>query len=233
MHIAVCMDVAADRKQLERLLGRSADRRLAACPDVPYYVQSYGNKDALLARPFMYDLFFIDIHHAGITSVELFRELRAMGVIATIVLCPVQDDAVNELTPDDDALILRQPVQVDELEHILDAALEVSKDTAPKLDIRGIRETVIIDEDEFMYAVKNGDMIDAHLKDGRVISCSELMGHFSLRCEKFANLHYVSPELLLHSQAVMSTGFGSIVLQDGAKFRVSHRWIRKLEGLIR
>ena len=101
MHIAVCMDVAADRKQLERLLGRSADRRLALCPDVPYYVQSYGNKDALLARPFMYDLFFIDLHYADINSVELIRELRAQGVIATIVLCPGSVDLSGELTEED------------------------------------------------------------------------------------------------------------------------------------
>ena len=233
MHIAVCMDVAADRKQLERLLGRSADRRLASCPDVPYYVQSYGNKDALLARPFMYDLFFIDLQYADINSVELIRELRARGVLATIVLCPGSVDLSGELTEEDNVLILRQPVKPDELEEVLDAALSVSRDRAPKLDIRGINETVLICENEFLYAEKAGDLIDVHLSDGRVISCPELMDNFGHRCAKFQDIIRVSPELSVHRGAVMSTGLTSLTLSDGRKFRVPHKYAKMMENAIR
>lgn len=233
MHIAVCMDVAADRKQLERLLGRSADRRLAACPDVPYYVQSYGNKDALLARPFMYDLFFIDIQHEDVTSIELIRELRSLGVVATIALCPAAVDLSGELAPEDDVLILRQPIQVDRLEEVLDTALKTASDRAPKLDVRGMTETELVREDEFLYAERVGDMIEVHLTGDRVLSCPESMKKFGERCAKFSDIYCVSEELTVHKQEVMSTGFGSIVLRNGSKYRISHKTVKSLEGLIR
>ena len=233
MHIAVCMDVAADRKQLERLLGRSADRRLAADPEVPYYVQSYGNKDALLARPFMYDLFFIDIQHEQITSIELIRELRSLGVVAAIALCPAAVDLSGELTPEDDVMILRQPIQVDELEAVLDTALKVAEEKVPKLDVRGMGETVLVHEEEFLYAERNGDMIDVHLTDDRMLSCSETIEKFGARCAKFHDIYTVSGELTVHKQEVMSTGFGSVTLKDGKKFRISHKSVKLWEGAIR
>lgn len=229
MHIAVCMDVAADRKQLERLLGRSADRRLVRDPDVPYYVQSYGNKDALLARPFMYDLFLIDIQHEDVTSVELIRELRSLGVVATIALCPAAIDLSGELTPEDSVLILRQPVREDDLESVLDAALANAADREPKLDVRGMTETAQVREQEFMYAERVGDMIEVHLTDDRIISVSDTMDHFNLKCAKFQDIYPLSGDLTVNKHIVMSTGFSSVTLSNGKKYRVSMKQLNDME----
>ena len=229
MHIAVCMDVAADRKQLERLLGRSADRRLEKDASVPYYVQSFGNKEALLMRPFMYDLFFIDLTSDTIDSVELIRELRNRGVTATIALCPGSVDLSDRLTEEDNALILRQPVKEAELEQILDIALAEALEREPKLDIRGQSDTVHVKEGEFLYAQRVDDITDVYLADGRKVHCFESIDKFYLRCEKFPDILYMPPDLVVHSRYIMSTGFGKVELKNGEKFRVSNKYIRKLK----
>ncbi len=200
MHIAVCMDIAADRKQLERLLGRSADRRLEKDPSVPYYVQSFGNKEALLLRPFMYDLFFIDLTADTIDSVELIRNLRAMGVSATIVLCPGSVDLSGKLSEEDNVLILRQPIKEAELEDVLDKALADVQEREPKLDIRGQRDTVHVKEDEFLYAKRVDDIADVYLADGRKIHCFESIDKFYLRCKKFPDILYIPPDLVVHAR---------------------------------
>ncbi|SCY61205.1 DNA-binding response regulator, LytR/AlgR family [Lachnospiraceae bacterium XBB2008] len=231
MHIAVCMDVAPDRKQLERLLGRSTDARIALDPSVPYYIQSYGNKEALLARPFMYDMFFIDLVNDDVTSVELIRKLRNLGVTATIVMCPSRVDLSGELTPEDNVLILKQPIQKDRLEYVLDRALAANTERKPKLDIRGKHKTDLVYEEDFLYAEKTGEMmIEAHLSDGRVIQCFETLDSLARRCDKFGKIVCMSGNLIANKDYVASTGFGSLELKDGKKFRVTHKVVREIKS---
>ena len=59
MHLAICDDHIADRKQMERLLGRESDRRLNTTGVL--YVDSFGNRDAILTTPMIYDGLFIDM----------------------------------------------------------------------------------------------------------------------------------------------------------------------------
>ena len=56
MHVAVCDDNIADRKQTERLLGRESDRRAKLTEGL--FVDSYGNEQSLLTKPMQYDVFF-------------------------------------------------------------------------------------------------------------------------------------------------------------------------------
>ena len=49
MHIAICDDNVADRKQLERLLKRESDKRASSTGII--YADSFGNASALLANP--------------------------------------------------------------------------------------------------------------------------------------------------------------------------------------
>ena len=48
MHIAVCDDNVADRKQLERLLKRESDKRAASTGII--YTDSFGNSTSLLSH---------------------------------------------------------------------------------------------------------------------------------------------------------------------------------------
>lgn len=230
MHIAVCMDDAPDRKQLERLLSRSADRRLERNPDMPYYVQSFGNKEALLRRPHMYDLIFIDLIHDDLDSIGLIRKLRQLEVMSTIVLCPGKVDLSGELTEDDRAHVLYQPIKVEELEEMLDIALKDLESREKKIDIRSNGETLHVREEDFLYAEQQKDAIVVHLRDGQEITCQELLSNFRYRVEGFPHIFYLPDSLVAHRQFIESVSFAHVVLKDGRRFKASHRWIKFMES---
>ena len=90
MHIAVCDDNVADRKQLERLLKRESDKRAASTGII--YTDSFGNSTSLLSNPMQYDAFYIDMCLTeGITGTEVANALIAQGVNAPIVHVLFQD----------------------------------------------------------------------------------------------------------------------------------------------
>ena len=90
MHIAICDDNIADRKQLERLLGRESDKRKASTG--VFYVDSFGDCEALAKNPMPYDLFFIDITTGKTDGLDFACELKSAGVTAPIILCSSQID---------------------------------------------------------------------------------------------------------------------------------------------
>ena len=59
MHIALCDDNVADRKQFERLVKRESDRR--AADEGILFADSFGNSESLLTNPMQYDVFYIDM----------------------------------------------------------------------------------------------------------------------------------------------------------------------------
>ena len=74
MHVAICDDNGADRKQLERLLTRESEKRHT--DEGTIYADSYGNATNLLANPLQYDAIFIDICHTpGVTVKEIVDTL--------------------------------------------------------------------------------------------------------------------------------------------------------------
>lgn len=225
MNVAVCMDVAADRKQLERLLSRNIDKRLLEDSNFPIYARSYGNKEALLSRPFLYDLFFIDLLNDTIDSVQLIRELRGLGVTATIVLCPSTIDLSDQLTKEDNVYVMKQPIKVDELDKMVGIAVDEVKSRVPKLELRTSNETIWVVEEELLYAERKKDTTLVHLADGREIVSCETLEVFFERCQCFQNVFLLPDNLVVNVIYVAETGMFSVVLKDKRKFRTSHRWI--------
>lgn len=85
MHIAICDDNMADRKQLEQLLERASDRRIHTTG--VFHIDSYGNMDAVMDSSMLYDAFFIDITDGPVNGFQLVRKLIDAGVAAPIILC--------------------------------------------------------------------------------------------------------------------------------------------------
>lgn len=140
MHIAVCDDNIADRKQLERLLERASDRRIHTTG--VFHIDSYGNMDAVMSSPMLYDAFFIDITSGPVNGFQLVRKLIDAGVTAPIILCistinyrVIIDAAIEEAPADavetsnhDDlrqklksqVQYLNKPIRVAQLDELLD-----------------------------------------------------------------------------------------------------------------
>ena len=74
MHIAVCDDNIADRKQTERLLGRQSDRFFKETGE-RLYIDSYGNVPAFMNYPQMYDGLFVDMRNEEPTGFEIAKKL--------------------------------------------------------------------------------------------------------------------------------------------------------------
>ena len=85
MHLAVCDDNIADRKQMERLLGRESDRRLNTTGVL--YVDSFGNRSAILSTPLIYDGLFMDMVEGRLQCGGNRPELRNAGNTLPIVFC--------------------------------------------------------------------------------------------------------------------------------------------------
>lgn len=175
MHIAICDDNVADRKQLERLLGRESDVR----KDVSgvFYIDSYGNSEGLYSKRKVYDLFFIDIVDSDLNGYELSLKLIEGGVTAPIVLCPSKIDYEKLIKEDADTpsnlLLLNKPVLKAELAAVLDKAVVLESSQEPTIELRSETDTYYLLEDDIVcceQTSKISNYIDVTLKDGRVIS---------------------------------------------------------------
>ena len=85
MHLAVCDDNIADRKQTERLLGRQSDRIFKETGE-RIYIDSYGNVEAFMQRPQMYHGLFIDMISEPINGFEVLKKLLDVGIVRPIIM---------------------------------------------------------------------------------------------------------------------------------------------------
>ena len=167
MHIAVCDDNVADRKQLERLLKRESDKRALSTGVI--YTSSFGNASSMLATPMQYNAFYIDVCKTeGITGMDIVRELTAKGVNAPIVMC-CSDTNYREYSFPSNVIFLDKPIKVTELGESIDHALSIMEKAEPLIELREDTETFYVTEPDILYAVENGRHVLVSLVDGRKI----------------------------------------------------------------
>ncbi|MBR6380179.1 MAG: hypothetical protein IKS07_00695 [Lachnospiraceae bacterium] len=221
MHIAICDDNVADRKQLERLLGRESDARKDTTGLL--YLDSYGNETAILAHPMVYDVFFIDMcHTSGTSSLTVVRELLEKGVSAPFVLCCSEVDYRTQDFPED-TLFLDKPIRVEDLRRVLDHAQQL-KDSAEKtIELREEKETHYVFEAEILYAVENGNYTDVYLTSGAVVKTFGKAELFfgAIEAEHDAFI-MASQRVVLNCRHIDGFRFPhTAVMEDGASFKVS------------
>ena len=164
MHIAVFDNNIADRKQLERLLGRQSDRYQREGKE-HFYIDSYGNVEALMRFPQMYDIIFIDMatpesedSHFQ-TGMDIANLLFEEGGIKNIVMCSSVHDyeaMASEAGIHDKMLYLKKAIRVKDLEDILAECEKRLGTPIPKLEIRGEKDTVYAEENDIVCAKSDG-----------------------------------------------------------------------------
>lgn len=220
MHIAICDDNTADRKQLERLLKRESDKRAATTGII--YADSFGNAPMLLANPMQYDAFYIDMCKTeGVTGMDVVRELTKKGVNAPIVMCS-SDINYREQNFPDNVIFLDKPIKADELSASIDHAHSIMEKAEPLIELREDKETYYVTESDIMYAVENGLHVVVSLTDGRKISLVSTAMNFFSQIESHPSFVAPSMKVVLNGRYIEKIGFHKATMTDGSKFSI-HR----------
>ncbi len=241
MHIAVCDDNIADRKQMERLLQRASDRRIHTTG--VFYIDSYGNVEAVMRSPMLYDAFFIDMTAGPVNGFQLARKLIDTGVTAPIILCistidyPAIIEAAIAEVPDDgiensnheilrrqlktQIRFLHKAIKVADLEEILDYAIDIKSKAIPTIELRGEKDTLYVYEDEILYAVKEGNYARVILTESRSIDILGTIPNLYSQMENFEHFFLLSEQAFINIAYVTKLSLLKLVMKDRHSFIVS------------
>ncbi len=223
MHIAICDDNIADRKQLERLLGRESDKRKS---DIGvFYTDSYGDSEVLGKNPMPYDLFFIDMTENGANGLDFALKLRKFGVTVPIVLCSSKIDyqaAVSALSECSyEFMHLTKPIMTAELSAVLDQSIALLSHRVSTIELRSDTETYYVQEDDIVCAVTEGQYVRVTLKDGQsVLLLTKLLNFYDTIC-MYSHMVLLTDKTLCNIVYVDSFSPFKVTLKDGTALKSS------------
>lgn len=216
MHVAVCDDNIADRKQTERLLGRESDRRAKITEGL--FVDSYGNEQALLTKPMQYDIFYIDMCQTGADhGLQIAQKLVAAGVHAPIYMCCSNVNYREQDFPEN-VSFLDKPLRAEDFIASLDYAEKIKAEAVSRIELRDEKETFYVTEDMILYAVEKGNRMIVTLTDGRVV---KLVTNISNLFDQWKSFHsFLAPngKTLVNARYIEKVGFLQIQMTDGQTF---------------
>ena len=218
MHVAVCDDNVADRKQMERLLGRESDRRAKLTEGL--YIDSYGNEKALLANPMQYDIFYIDMCKTeGIDGAQVAKKLCAAGVRVPIYMCCSDIDYRNQELPEN-IFFLDKPIKPDMLITSLDHAYEIKQNAVPLIELREEKQTRYVTEADIMYGIAEKMHVTIYLADGRIAKVASSVENLYDQWEHYDAFLMPSLKVLLNGRFIEKVGVMHVHMRDGTKFSV-------------
>ena len=220
MHIAICDDNIADRKQTERLLGRESDRR--AKTDNVLYIDSFGKQESVLVSPMIYDMFFIDmVNDLPSTAADIVKALLNVGVTVPIVmLCSEIDYRKDEyLTSLSQVYFLNKPIKVSELTDIISIGFAKKNEKVPTIELRTDTNVLYVQEQEIKYAVYfNEQYTDVYLVDGRKIHLLMNIENFYAHLEHFGSFFPANKHTIVQKKYVNKISLLHVHLLNGKKF---------------
>ena len=219
MHIAICDDNIADRKQLERLLKRESDKRKATTGLL--YADSFGDCRILSTNHMQYDLFFLDMTEAAPDGLAFALQLVEDGVTAPIVLCSSKINYKEKAsalpkTPDS-FLYLDKPIITAELTAVLDRAEELSACRVPKIELRSEQKTWYVEEDDILYAIQKGRYVHVFLTSGEEIPILSEMYNFYNTISSFQHIVFLNDKGLINVTHMDHYTPLGVIMKNGCK----------------
>lgn len=219
IYLAVCDDNIADRKQLERLLEREKDTRLHRDNDV-IYIDSFGNKDALISTPVKYDMFIMDVTSGSENAMDIAKELRAGGIPAPIVLMSSSVDYTSFVNAPKDIVFINKPVSSGQVEHLIDVAKGWAAKKPILMEIRGSHETIFIPHEDLIRAIPRKTHVEVALTEGRYIEVPGTMNDF-LRYASSYNCFLMCKKVLVNMHQIVGCKDNAMVMSNGESFSYS------------
>ena len=223
MHIAICDDNIADRKQLERLLKRESDKRKSTSGLL--YTDSYGDSAVLSKTPMQYDLFFIDMVTESPDGFAFATQLIESGVSAPIVLCSSKIDYLKQIdnlpSCPVNLLHLQKPIKTTELSEIIEQALNMQSLRVPTIELRSETDTYYVTEDDIVYAIPKGRYVHVFLADGKEIPLLTSMVNFYDQIAMYTHMVLLHEHALFNIVHMKEYSLFKVVLQDGTTLKSS------------
>ncbi|MCL2254195.1 MAG: hypothetical protein FWC09_07095 [Lachnospiraceae bacterium] len=223
MHIAVCDDNIAERKQTERLLNRESDRRKTDTRVL--YIRSYGHEEALLNAPMQYDLFLIDMTNSDINGLDLALKLLETGITAPIILCVSTIDYRKAYTrlanPPRNIFFIDKPLKVLELTEILDRMIELNQNITKTIELRTDAKTFYLNENDIICGVCRVFSTDIYLNDGSVIRVNGNMLNFFSEICTYPAFYLLTKKVFVNTDHINKYSFFKLSLSNGQKFSLS------------
>lgn len=214
MHIAICDDNVADRKQLERLLQRESDKQYGIRE--PFYIDSYGNAYALMRSPMLYDAFFIDMTTSSKNGYEVAMELIHAGVTVPIVLC-ISTINYRDFNLPDNCFFLQKAIRLSELCDMLDMLIAACDNKTPHIEIRTETDTHYVTEKDIMYAVQGAHTL-IYLSDDRILEINDTLVNFYDEIRNMPCFFPASYKAIVNVSYVSQSSFFSVQTKNGRKF---------------
>lgn len=216
MHIAICDDNVADRKQLERLLHRESDKRIPESGNL--YIDSYGNPQTLLKNPMQYDAFFIDICKTeGINGIDVVNSLTTLGSQSLIILCSSDIDYSKYPLPSR-VICLNKPIKAEILSELLDEARKMKDSSAPLIELREDKGTYYVEEHDILYAREENRLLIITLADGRTVRSGMTAMNFLSQLESFPSFFSPTIRSVINGHHITNIRFTKITMTDGTCF---------------
>lgn len=217
MHVAVCDDNVADRKQMERLLGRESDKRLKETGE-GLFIDAYGNEKAMLSHPMLYDVFYIDMCKTpGVTGSDVAKSLISLGVVVPIYMCVSDIDYRKEELPSQ-IKYLDKAIKVAELSASLDEAQAFKDSCIPLIELREKKETIYVTEEDILYAMQEERYVNVALKDGRIINIHDSVLNLFGQWEHYETFFAPTEYVLINGRYIKSISLFKLTMEDGKDF---------------
>ena len=235
MYFAICDDNIADRKQSERLLKRQADRIFKEKGE-RIYLHSYGNTDAFMSKPQMYQGLFIDMTSSETNGLEIAQRLLDMGIAKPIILCCSKIDyrklAEESGIEAENLYFLDKPIKVAEITNMVDIIMEKREVPAAKLELRDHDGTVYAGGDDIVCVKGKGQEINVYLADGRKLSLLYTVYDFFYDCAAFPQICPVSDNALININHIKKKTPLSVKMSNGESFMISFYYRNSIQDAI-
>lgn len=227
MHIAICDDNIADRKHLERLLGRESDKR-ASLTGV-FYIDSFGKADNLLDIPLQYDLFFLDMPGEKDLTCSIVESLINQGVTAPIILCSSKID-YTQFSFSEQVLHLCKPITPAKLDSILEHAISIKQNAPALVELRIDKETLYIPPDKILYASPQGHYVNVVLSD-KTVTITSTIENFYSNVSGFSEIVPISNTVVINVHNIARIDGLFIYMKNGRRFLVSPAALYRVKSI--
>ena len=224
MHLAVCDDNIADRKQTERLLGRQSDRIFKETGE-RIYIDSFGNVEAFLQNPQIYHGLFVDMVGSPINGFEVLKKLLEAGITRPIIMCTSSIDyklLIQEANISaDNIFYLDKPIKVAEITSIVDMIRDTATTSEPTMELRSRETTIYAKGDDIVCVKRLHSELEIHLAGKGTINVIADIVNFYDECAIFPQICPVNDNGLVNVNHVQKTSFGKVTMDNGVTLPVS------------